>query len=387
VTVSAAGLRLALFTDTYPPQINGVARTLERLVAAIEARGGEVRVITVADPESAPDQRIQRWPSIPFWAYPQLRISAPARHAALDLIEAWKPNLIHATTEFGIGLAGVFAARETRIPLVTSYHTHFKAYLEFYKLSVLDGIAWPYLRWFHNMGVRTFAPSQIVANELTELGFENMRVWSRGVEPEKFSSGFRSAEVRARLGAKGETPLVLYVGRLAREKGIHVLLDAMKRVKAERGDRVAFALVGDGPAEAECRATAPEGTVFTGKLVGRDLSEAYAAGDVFAFPSITETFGNVVLEAMASGLAVIAPDVGATTEYATQETALQFRAASPDSLANAILRVTSDSALYQRLRAAALATAKARTWDAVWDGLVSDYHEALRVPNGVSAAR
>jgi phosphatidylinositol alpha 1,6-mannosyltransferase len=383
---SAEGLRLALFTDTFPPQVNGVARTLERLVGAIEARGGAVRVVTVEDPESTPDPRIQRWPSVPFWGYPQLRMAAPARHVALDLLESWKPNLIHSTTEFGVGLGGVFAARETGIPLVTSYHTHFKAYLEFYNLSFLDRIAWPYLRWFHNLGVRTFAPSGIVARELEDLGFDNLRVWSRGVDPKKFSPGFRSSEFRERLGATGDTPLVLYVGRLAREKGIHVLLDAMKSVKANRGDQIAFALVGDGPAEAECRATAPEGTVFTGKLTGRDLSEAYAAADVFAFPSITETFGNVVLEAMGSGLAVIAPDIGATTEYATVETALQFRAGSAESLAEAIRRVTGDAATRQRLRAASLATAASRTWDAVWDGLVRDYREAIDTAR-VSARR
>jgi phosphatidylinositol alpha 1,6-mannosyltransferase len=386
VTESAEGLRLALFTDTYPPQVNGVARTLERLVGAIEARGGEVRVVTVEDPESTPDPRIQRWPSVPFWGYPQLRMAAPARHVALDLLESWKPNLIHSTTEFGVGLGGVFAARETGIPLVTSYHTHFKAYLEFYNLSFLDRIAWPYLRWFHNLGVRTFAPSGIVARELEELGFDNMRVWSRGVDPKKFSAAFRSSAIRERLGAKGETPLVLYVGRLAREKGIHVLLDAMRLVKADRGNQIAFALVGDGPAEAECRATAPAGTVFTGKLTGRDLSEAYAAADVFAFPSITETFGNVVLEAMGSGLAVIAPDIGATTEYATRETALQFRAGSAESLAEAIRSVTGDPARAARLRAASLATAASRTWDAVWDGLVRDYREAIEAAR-VSAPR
>jgi glycosyltransferase involved in cell wall biosynthesis len=378
MTVSAEGLRLAVFTDTYPPQVNGVARTLERLVGAVEARGGAVRVVTVADPESAHDARIDRWPSIPFWAYPQLRIAAPHRHRALDLIENWKPNLVHVTTEFGVGLGGLFAAREARVPLVSSYHTHFKAYLEFYNMTFLEGIAWPYLRWFHNMGMRTFAPSGIVARELTELGFSEMRVWSRGVDPDRFSPSFRNAAMRERLGARGDTPLVLYVGRLAREKGIHVLMEAMRRLRAQQGRDIAFALVGDGPAEAECRAMAPEGTVFTGKLGGRELSEAYAAADIFAFPSITETFGNVVLEAMASGPAVIAPDIGATTEYATPETSLHFRAGDADSLAAAIRRVADEPALRKQLIAASLATARERTWDAVWDRLVLDYREAQR---------
>jgi len=370
-----------VFTDTYPPQVNGVARTLEQLVRAVEQRGGQVRIATVADPEAGPDDRIDRWPSVPFWAYPQLRMTAPSRQRALDLIEGWQPNLVHVTTEFGVGLAGLFAAREARVPVVSSYHTHFKAYLEFYGLSMLDRVAWPYIRWFHNRGLRTFAPSRIVARELEQQGIDNVRVWSRGVDGGRFSPNLRSAAMRQRLGATGETPLVTYVGRLAREKGMHVLLGAMHIVRARAGTGVAFALVGDGPAEAECHASAPDGTVFTGKLTGRELSEAYASADIFAFPSVTETFGNVVLEAMASGVAVVAPDVGATTEYATRESALQFSAKDPESLAAAILRLASDTATRSRLAAAGLETARERTWDAVFDRLVRDYRDAIATPH------
>ncbi len=379
MTESAEGLRLALFTDTYPPQVNGVARTLERLVQAIEARGGAARVATVSDPAAAPDSHTERWPSIPFWAYPQLQMAAPSRMRALDLIDTWRPTLVHVTTEFGVGLSGLFAAREAGVPVVSSYHTHFKAYLEFYGLSALEPIAWPYFRWFHNRGVRTFAPSGVVARELEAHGLTNVRVWSRGVDGSKFSPAFRSAAMRARFGAAGDTPVVAYVGRLAREKGIEVLLAALRIVRERLGRDVAFVFVGDGPAEAECRAGAPEGTVFTGKLVGRELAEAYASADIFAFPSITETFGNVVLEALASGLAVIAPDIGATTEYATCETALQFSAKAPESLAAAIVTLCRDGAARARIATAGLATARERTWDMIFDRLVRDYREAVAV--------
>jgi phosphatidylinositol alpha 1,6-mannosyltransferase len=374
-------MRLAIFTDTYPPQVNGVSRTLERLTAAVEARGGEVKVVTVEDPEAADDARLDRWPAIPLWFYPQLRMAAPARIRALDVIERWKPTLVHSATEFGIGLSGLFAAREKGVPFVSSYHTHFEQYIKFYNLEFLDPIAWPFLRWFHNSGLRTFAPSGIVANELTAHGFRGMRVWSRGVDTVRFNPSFRSRELRARLGADDHTVLVAYVGRLAPEKGIGVALEGMRIALARNPGRLAFALAGDGPAEDKCRETAPPGAVFVGRLAGRALSEFYASADLFVFPSITETFGNVVLEAMASGPTVLAPDAGATTELATPETSFQFAAQDPGALASAVERLATDPLLRRRLAAAALAEAGTRTWDAVFDRLVADYREALSAPS------
>lgn len=375
---NAAGLRLAIFTDTYPPQINGVAPTLARLVKAVESRGGAVRVVTVSDPEATADAQIERWPSIPFWAYPQLQMAAPRRDLALDLIEKWKPNLIHSTTEFGVGLGGLFGARERRVPFVTSYHTHFTAYLKHYNLSVLDAIGWPYLRWFHNTGRMTWAPSEIVRSELEGNGFKNTRVWSRGVDAGQFHPSFRSNELRTKLGVAEGGQLAIYVGRLAPEKGIHVALEAMRRVMERNGAKISFALAGHGPDEARCRATAPPGTTFMGRLTGRALSEFYASADIFVFPSITETFGNVVLEAMSSRLALVAPDLGATTELATTETALQFPSQDPAALADRVERLVRDPALRRRISDAAFAVAATRTWDAVFDRLVADYLEALK---------
>jgi glycosyltransferase involved in cell wall biosynthesis len=375
---SAAGLRLALFSDTYPPQINGVAPTLARLVKAVESRGGAVQVVTVSDPEATGDPQVERWPSIPFWAYPQLQMAAPRRDKALDLIERWKPNLIHSTTEFGVGLGGLFGAREKRVPFVSSYHTHFTAYLRHYKLSVLDAIGWPYLRWFHNAGRMTWAPSEIVRAELEGNGFRNTRVWSRGVDPDQFHPKFRSDELRRQLGVAPDGVLAVYVGRLAPEKGIHVALEAMRQVLARGDGKVSFALAGHGPDEARCRATAPPGTIFMGRLTGRALSEFYASADIFVFPSITETFGNVVLEAMSSRLALVAPDLGATTELATTETALQFPSQDPAALADRVERLVRDPALRRRISDAAFAVAATRTWDAVFDRLVADYLEALK---------
>ena len=370
-------MRLAIFSDTYPPQINGVAPTLARLVKAVESRGGAVQVVTVSDPDATSDPQVERWPSIPFWAYPQLQMAAPRRDKALDLIEKWKPNLIHSTTEFGVGLGGLIGAREKRVPFVSSYHTHFTAYLRHYNLSVLDAIGWPYLRWFHNAGRMTWAPSEMVRRELEGNGFNNTRVWSRGVDSNQFHPKFRSNELRRQLGVAEDGLLAIYVGRLAPEKGIDVALEGMRLVMERNGPKVSFALAGHGPDEARCRATAPPGAVFMGRLTGRALSEFYASGDIFVFPSITETFGNVVLEAMASHLALVAPDQGTTTELATTETALQFTAQDPAALADRVERLVNDAALRRRLADAAFSVAATRTWDAVFDRLVADYREAL----------
>jgi len=376
----ASGLRLALFTDTFTPQINGVARTLERLVAAVERRGGAVHVETVDVPEASVDPRVERAGSIPFWAYPQLRIAAPSARRAAERLARWRPTLVHATTPFGVGLAGRSAALATGVPLVTSYHTSFSAYLKHYRLTALDRIAWPYLRWFHNSGRCTFAPSAAVQAELAAQGFHDVRLWTRGVDASRFSPTHRSAAMRARMGAGPDRVVFAYVGRLAPEKGVHTAIEAMHTIRARHGDAVRFVLAGDGPDEAKCRATAPEGTWFAGALSGIELSQFYASADCFIFPSATETFGNVVLEAMASGLAVIAPDAGPTLEFARAGTALTCPTGDVPALVSRVERLLADPALVASLGAAAAEESARWGWDAVWDRLVDDYRDVVALP-------
>jgi glycosyltransferase involved in cell wall biosynthesis len=376
----ATGLRLALCTDTFEPQVNGVARTLERLVRAIEARGGAVQVLTVEDPDAERDARVVRLPAVPFWAYPQLRVAAPAVIAARRSLELFKPTLVHAATPFGIGLGARLAAKQMGVPLVTSYHTHFAAYLRHYKLEALDGISWPFLRWFHNSGVRTYAPTDHVRRELEAQHFTNTAVWSRGVDAARFAPAHRSRALRTSLGVSDDERLVLYVGRIAPEKGIDVALAAMQQVAAQMPGRVRFVMTGDGPSEEKARAAAPAGTIFTGRLSGDALSQMYATADLFMFPSETETFGNVVLEAMASGLAVIAPDHGPTTEFAHADTAALFRAGDASSLAAQVVALVANDAGRARLGHAARREAVRHEWDQIFDGLVADYQRVTAAP-------
>ncbi len=376
----ARGLRLALFTDTYAPQVNGVARTLERLVAAVENAGGAVRVETVEDPLAVNDARVVRWPSAPFFAYPQLRMSAPLRADVAAGLRAWKPTLLHATTPFGVGLAGRTAARALQVPLVTSYHTAFPEYLKHYGLGALDPATWPYLRWFHNSGQRTFAPSRMVATQLLGQGFRELRVWGRGVDPERFHPRFRSNAMREAMGVTSDELVVAYVGRLAPEKGVLLAIEAMQQVQARHEGRVRFAIAGDGPSDTKCRDTAPSTTWFAGMLHGDALAAFYASADLLVFPSTTETFGNVVLEAMASGLPVVAPDAGATTELANGDTAQLFRGGDAAALARAIEALITDPNRRAQLRAESLLVAQARAWGAIWDGLFREYDEIVRAP-------
>jgi glycosyltransferase involved in cell wall biosynthesis len=360
--------------------VNGVARTLDRLIAECHRRGIETLVVTPEDTESlAPSPGVTRWPSRAFWAYPQLRMSTPSPSRALALLQQFRPSLVHLATPFGIGLSGRRAARALGLPLVTSYHTHFTAYLRHYRLQALDTISWPTLRWFHNGGTHTFAPTSIVARELTARGFRGVRVWGRGIDTARFSPTHRSEALRASIGCGPDTCLVAYVGRLAPEKGIDTAMTAMSPLLAAEPDRLRFVVVGDGPAEQRLRAEAPEGVVFLGRREGTALAEAYASADLFLFPSTTETFGNVVLEAMASGLAVISHADGPTTEFAHADTALPVDVQSPTAIRAAVRQLLDDPTRRQRIARAGREEALRRGWPTVWDTLFTDYASALAV--------
>jgi len=371
--------RLALFTDTWVPQVNGVARTLDRLIVECQRRGIEALVVTPDDPAATPSTAVEvvRWPSRAFWAYPHLRASAPSHGRARAVIERFQPTLLHAATPFGVGLAGRQAARVLGTPLVTSYHTHFSAYLQHYRMQGLNAVTWPFLKWFHNGGRRTFAPTRIVADELSGRGLENVMVWGRGVDTAQFSPTHRSTALREQLGCTPDTCLVSYVGRLAPEKGLETAMAALAPLLSDATRSVRVVLVGDGPAEDRLRSIAPPGVTFTGRLEGKALAALYASSDVFLFPSTTETFGNVVLEAMASGVAVIAHNDGPTTEFANEQTACTVDVRNVNALTAAIDALIRQPARRATLAAAARREAERREWPMVWNQLFDDYTMAI----------
>ena len=371
--VSANGLRLAIFTETYLPQVNGVTRTLDRLTDVVRARGGDVRVYTVSDDNVDEQPYVERYPSVPFWKYKELRLAWPSSGAVRRSIEKFQPTIIHAATQFGVGLAGRKVARDLAIPFVTSYHTSLSAYASFYHLGVLAEPGWRYMRWFHNSGLRTYCPTHAIMREVEQHGFQNTALWSRGVDGERFSPAFRSTALRALMGADDDTIVVTYVGRLAAEKGLDVVARAVQIASKLRPGKIAFACVGDGPYEAEVRRMVPEGSWLPGKLLGQKLSEAYASGDVFLFPSVTDTFGNVMLEAMASGMPVVGADVGPTRELLGDKRGWLVTPGDANAFADRLVALVDNRALLSTAKTQALEFAAQSTWNRVWNGLISDY--------------
>jgi phosphatidylinositol alpha 1,6-mannosyltransferase len=383
--MTAAGVRLAVFTDTYAPQVNGVARTLGRLADALRARGGEVAVFTPHDPAGPSPAECERFASVAFWAYPQLRLAHPMADTVDARIRAFRPTLVHAATPFGMGLAGRSAALRHGIPLVTSYHTSFAAYAAHYRLGGLASAGWHFLRWFHNSGQRTYCPTHAIVDEVRVHGFERTAVWSRGVDVNRFSPRFRCEAFRRSIGLGPDDPLVLYVGRLAAEKGLGSALDAM-RIVAERLPAVRFALVGDGPFADEVHRRAPTGSWIPGVLQGDELSRVFASADCFLFPSTTDTFGNVLLEAAASGLPIVAADAAPTRELlATTGAARLATQNAPIGLADALVSLCQTITERREMGREARRWAETRSWDSVWDRLFADY-TALTISSSAGAA-
>ena len=377
MTIEEQPLRVALFTDTHLPQLNGVTRTLDRLERAIRARGGDVRTWTPRDRRAEPTDRVHELRAVPFWAYPELQIALPDARRVLREVERWSPTIVHAATPFGAGLAGRRVARRLGLPLVTSYHTSFSAYARFYHFGVLARPGWSYLRWFHNGGRRTYVPSAATAAELRGRGFRGVRVWSRGVDTRRFHPAFRSACLRDQLGVTSGRWLVGNVGRVAREKGLDTMLAAMHELEREVPGRFVFAFAGDGPYLEPLRREAPASARFLGRLEGDALSAFFASLDLFVFPSTTDTFGNVLLEAMASGVPILAADAAPTRDLVTPGRGLLYYPGAAANLAAGLRAAHANPEMLAAMRGRALTFAAERGWDRIFDDLIADYRAAI----------
>jgi phosphatidylinositol alpha 1,6-mannosyltransferase len=374
-------LRIAIFTDTYPPQVNGVARTLARLTEHLVGSGHQVALVTTkgegAAAAATEPHFTVRLSGVPVPVYPELLLPRWPARSHRDRLEAFDPHVVHCATESVLGWWGRRWARRTGRALVTSFHTNFPTYARGYGLGFAEGTAWALLRRFHAPAVQTLAPSLDTIEDLRGRGFHpRLGLWSRGVDQERFSPTFRSERTRREL-APGAQVVLLYVGRLAPEKRLPLLLEAFGRVRSGASVAVGLVLVGGGPMEAALRHDPPPGVHLAGYRTGADLSRAYASADLFAFPSDTETFGNVVLEAMASGLPVVGVDRGGVRDQVIPgETGFLTPPGSVEPFAEALLRLVEDPLLRARFGTRGRTEAEGRSWPRILDGVVEVYRSA-----------
>lgn len=311
-------LRIGVVTETYPPEINGVAFTVARWVEGLRRRSHVVQLVRTRQgdqdaPASGDCPETLRLPGFRIPGYPQLQGGWPARRAVLAQWRRARPDLVHIVTEGPLGYSALRAARRLSIPVSTSFHTNFQQYSRHYRIGWLAAPIMAYLRHFHNQGVQTLVPTGELAEHLQSLGFRRTQVLARGIDTSLFSPHRRDPALRERWGVAPRSLAVLYVGRLAAEKNLELAIAAFQSIRRVRPD-ARLILVGDGPMTSRLRARHPA-FVYCGMRQGEDLANHYASADLFLFPSLTETFGNVVLEAMASGLAVAAFDYAAARAH------------------------------------------------------------------------
>lgn len=307
-------LRVAVVTETWPPEVNGVALSIARFVDGLRGLGHAIQLVRPRQDRTdrAADtvgyqEILTRGMSIP--RYPSLKMGMPAKRSLEKLWSYRRPDVVHIVTEGPLGWSALRAAEKLRIPAVSDFRTNFHAYSRHYGIGWLGKPILAYLRKFHNRTQSTMVPTEALRAELAALGFRGLRVVSRGVDTSLFNPAKRSESLRAAWGAGPTDPVLLHVGRIAPEKNLEAVLAAYAAAR-QREPRTKLVLVGDGPARQEIRMRCPE-AVLAGTQRGEYLAAHYASGDVFVFPSLTETYGNVTAEAMASGLAVVAYDYAA----------------------------------------------------------------------------
>ena len=386
-------LRVAVVTETYPPEINGVSLSLKKVVDGLRERGHQEQLVRPRQPKS--DAGVMREPAVadavaganqdvllrgmPIPRYPNLQLGLPSRKRLEPLWTLKRPDVVHIATEGPLGWSALKVARKLKIPVTSDFRTNFHSYSSHYGVGWLSKPIMAYLKRFHNQTACTMVPTASLSKRLSDAGFLRLKVVPRGVDLQRFDPAHRSETLRASWGAKQDTPVIMCVSRLASEKNLQLLVRAYAQAKLVRPD-VKLVLVGDGPARAELKGLAPD-AIFAGVQTGQALSEYYASADIFGFPSQTETFGNVVLEGMSSGLAVVAFDYAAAAETIQHgQNGLLARLNDDEGFVQRVVELTVEPDRVQRLRQAGRLTVQSWDWQQIVAQVESVMLQALAVP-------
>jgi glycosyltransferase involved in cell wall biosynthesis len=381
-------MRIAIITENFLPKLDGVTRTLARLLEHLQMSGHQAILL---GPDCGMDQyagaEVIGTAGLPFPFYPELKFNF-FRPLFLRRLYEFHPDVIHLVDPVILGATGLAAARLLNRPIVSSYHTNLAAYCSYFGFGLLTRPMWLYNRFIHNQCALTFCPSTSTAAMLRRQGFEHLRIWPRGVnselfQPERYTEALRTAWLQERT-KPGEKAVILYVGRVSWEKNLKLLVQAYLGMDHEHCHLV---IVGDGPAHAELRQELADVPVtFTGYLSGAALADAYASADLFAFPSYTETFGQVVLEAMASGLPIVGLLSDGVRDLVSEgQTGLLLdseplsQEAQVHVYQELLTRLVLDRELRLLMSQAALTEAHRRSWYDAMESLVQGYQEVVEV--------
>lgn len=382
--VKFCNMRIALFTETFLPKVDGIVTRLRHTVDHLQRSGDQVMVFCpdggLREHKGAQVYGVKGNP-LPW--YPELKMAFPGPSVGKAL-EAFQPDLIHVVNPAILGLGGIFFAKTMDIPLMASYHTHLPQYLQHYGLGALEGVLWELLKAAHNQASLNLCTSTAMVEELRVHGIKNLDLWQRGVDTEMFQPSLKSEKMRDRLSqGHPEAPILLYVGRVSAEKQIDQIKPVLEAIPGSR-----LAIVGDGPYRSELEEHfAGTNTHFVGYLQGLELASAFASADAFVFPSRTETLGLVLLEAMAAGCPVVAANSGGIPDIVTDsENGFMFDPVDPDGAVKATQRLLAATEEREIMRANARAEAEKWGWAAATQQLRGYYQQVLAETRLLEAA-
>ena len=382
LTLPRNRLHIDVVTETYPPEINGVAHTISTLVQGLRKNNHHVFVIRPEQTSEKYSKDIKRYnheflvKSVPIPFYKELRMGLPAKDMLIKCWTTKRPDLVHVATEGPLGWSAVRAARELSLPITSDFRTNFHAYSSMYKIGFLEPMNLAYLRWIHNATDRTMVPTAKLKHELEARGVMNLKIMPRGVDTSIFSSTLRSQELRDSWGADHSDIVLLSVGRLAVEKNLGLLIRSYEAARAIT-PATKLIIVGDGPLRNSLEKQCPH-AIFVGTKRGKDLAQHYASADAFVFPSLTETFGNVTIEAMASGLAVIAFRHAAAGDLIDSgHNGLTVEAKNEEAFIAAVIETIKNRKLLQKLGQAATHTASHHSWHSIIERTEDLFYEVI----------
>lgn len=366
-------MKVAIFTDTYLPEVNGVAKTLGRFTDYMNENGIEYRVFAPCYGNADQDRSVMRFPSINFLLYPNSKISFPLYSQIKEELNHFRPDIIHVATPFCIGLCGLIYAKAENIPMVSSYHTNFSQYLEYFNLKLFEQISWKYLKWFHKQSRINYCPSYNTISLLKDKGIENLELWSRGVNTEIFSPIYRDITFRRKLNIVNKI-VFLYAGRISPEKDVDILLSTVKQLNEKYLSKIHFLVAGGGPYLDTLKKCNLPNMTLLGFVEGLELSKVYASSDIFIFPSSSETFGNVILEAMASGLPVVACKEGGISDNLIDGyNGIACRKRNIDDFYDACEKLINDFQLTRELGLNGLKHTADLNWNRIFEKLIASY--------------